>query len=165
MGLDESDMADLQMLWYKHVKDMIAQYGLMNVGVFSTEDDPGPNFTYTIGLHEKYGFELVVFGLPHEIAGYVFNTIAEALAEGKTLKVDELDDRWVNMPVKFMETDESVHGYVVQADQYYQQKVRVLQLVVPDKNGKFFDDLEYDHSYMSPRQILCTRTQLPSRLH
>lgn len=163
---DDQAMDDsLHLLWAQGLKKKIEEYGHAVVGVFGTEEDPGPPFTYTIGLTEKYGFELLVFGIPNQYAGMMLNDIANKLASGETLNLNSLDDRWANMPVKFMEADQSVHGYTVQADQYYGQNVRVLQIVLPDKTGKFFDEAGYDHEYMNIRQPICTTTQPQSQLH
>lgn len=162
---DEAMDEMLSDLWYNDVQKKIKEYGLAVIGVFGTEEDPGPPFTYSIGLSEKYGFELVVFGMPNQYAGMMLNDIAAKLAVGETLNLNVPDDRWANLPVKFMEADESVHGYTVQADRYYQQKVRVLQIVLPDKDGKFFNEEGYDHEYMNIRQPICTTTQHQSQLH
>jgi hypothetical protein len=162
---DEAMGESMHMLWAQGVKQKIDEFGHAVIGVFSTEDAPGPPFTYTIGMFEKYGFEILVFGIPHQFAGMILNDIGDMLRDGGKFDLNTPDDRWANMPVKFMETDDTAHGFVVQADNYYEQKVRVLQLVLPDKNGKFFDEAGYDHEYMSHRQPICTTTQHLSQLH
>lgn len=48
-----------------------------------------------------------------------------------------------------------LHGeFVCQADNFYGKKVRVVQLVMCDRAGRFPGHSEFDHDYMDPRQRL-----------
>lgn len=136
--------------WYASLTTNIAKYGHQLIGVF----DCVPNFTYSIGLSSKYGFEIIVIGLPPTMAGALINDVAEDLAQGLKIVPGVAYDKWANLPCKFMEAGDSVRGYVCQADRYYGKNVKVLQFVIPDKEGRFSDDEGYDSEYMNPRQPL-----------
>lgn len=148
-ALGESGIAG----WYGGIATTIAQYGHQLISVFATPDDPGPPFTYTIGLSQKYGTELIIFGLRPEFAARALNTIAERL-KTETIEAGAQMDIDFTFPLMFKIADERARGYVCQADQYYERDVPVLQVVLPDKNGKYPGDLEYDVEYMGPRQPL-----------
>jgi hypothetical protein len=150
--------------WHAQITTNIAKYGFQMVGVFGTPDDPGPSFTYTIGLEPKYGFELIIFGLPHDFAAHVIHDMVNALKSGQTIETDVKDDRWfamlgedgekINAKCLFKECDSRARGYVYQADRYYERDVRVLQIVITDKHGKFPGEDGYDEEYMGIRQPL-----------
>lgn len=121
------------------------------IGVF----DAQPSFLYTIGLTVPCGFELIETGLPIKTAHIVLNTIALAiLNDGETIELDKNDERWTNMPVRFRETSNKVREYVCQADQFYYRDVRVLQMVLCDRNGKFPGEPGFDADYMATRQTI-----------
>lgn len=136
--------------WHATITTNIAKFGQQLIGVFDTQ----PGFTYTIGLDHKHGFELIVFGLPYQIAGFILNDIAAKLAAGETLELDKPDDRWANLPCLFKEADDRARGYVCQADRYFDKPVRTIQLVLPDRNGKFPGEEGFDEEHMGPRQVL-----------
>lgn len=141
--------------WATKLTIAIAQYGQQLIGVFGTSEEPAPNFTYTIGLHPKFGFELIAVGLPHHSAAVILNSIGAELRADAKIELDVPDDRWANLPLMFKETSSNkVRDYVCQADHFYETKVRVLQLVLPDKYGKFPAEAGYDSEYMNKRQII-----------
>ncbi len=136
--------------WLESITTIIAKYGCQIIGVH----DISPSFTYTIGLHSKFGFEIIVFGLPYAVAGMILNDIHDALASGQTIECDVPDPRWANLPCMFKVASQAARGYVCQADNYYEQPVKVLQLVLPDKDGKFPGEEGFDLQYMGVRQTL-----------
>ena len=116
-------------------------------------------FAYTIGLFsdEAFGYELLMVGLRPDLACMIINDIAQRVRAGEKIEFDTPDARWANLPLQFKRTDEGGDlrtEYFVQADQYYGTQVPVVQLVMPDRNGKFPGDAEYDSAYMNPRQAL-----------
>lgn len=128
----------------------IETHGVSLVGVAS--DGESPQFTYTIGLTARFGFEILVFGLPPHFAGYILNDVTQELITGGVIGLDAPDDRWANMPLLFKEANQHAHDYVVQADNIYGRDVRVLQMVLPDKEGHFPGDRAFDYAYMGKRQ-------------
>jgi len=116
-----------------------------------------PSFSYTIGLSEKVGHELIVVGLPYQYAHPILNQIAmEHLLKGGTLEIDKPDDRFANLPVKFQVCEQDlVKVYGVQAFNYYGvEELQFIQMVMCDRDARFPEDENYDIKYMGPRQPL-----------
>lgn len=148
--LDKHSMDD----YLQAVSQNIEEYGLHLVGVFST-DEPGPNFTYTIGLLESTGFELLVYGLPHEIAAVVLNQIGEHVRACESLSLDTPDHRFTNLPVKFVKCGPRAQEVNGMARRYHgADHVPMVQIVLCDRDGLFPDDPHFDHAYMDHRQPL-----------
>jgi hypothetical protein len=124
-----------------------------------------PPFTYTVGLSPVVGYEILIVGMRHELAGLVLNDIAEALHAGSALAVDVPDDRWCTAPVVFKRADSPlVHSeYVCVADWYYERDgTPVLQMVMSDRAGLFPWHAGFDHAYMDPRQPRLWTERTPS---
>ena len=51
------------------------------IGVFSTPEDPGPSFAYTVGLSGKGLPELAIYGLHAQIAHSLLNEVARRMVE------------------------------------------------------------------------------------
>lgn len=129
------------------IKSLIDTHGHMMIGVAATQP-----FTYTIGLHEKHGFELIIVGLRYEYAGEMLNEVAEFI-KTHTLEMGRPYENFANMPNVFRECDPAkVAEYVVQAENYYGKPVKVVQFVMCDRQGRFPEDPAYDHtSACSPK--------------
>ncbi len=68
----------------------IAAHGWTVIGVFSTPEDPGPSFAYTVGLSGKGLPELAIYGLQAQIAHSVLNEVARRMVEsGSALQSGE----------------------------------------------------------------------------
>lgn len=137
--------------FYDAIRENIRRTGLHIQGVFGGGDNPG--FTYTIGLHEKLGYELIVFGIPFEAAAHVMNEIS--LRE-TPLELDVPDKDYFNLPVMFRRCEwEKVVDYAVQAFEFYGEgDIPFVQIVLCDKEGKFPEDMAFDHAYMDDKQPL-----------
>jgi hypothetical protein len=98
-------------------------------------------FSYTIGLFRSYGHpELLIYGLPREVAHAVLTIAAKAAASGNPLSLDEPTDELLEgypcvfMPVPLHEYQEHV-GF---ARWYYDgDGFPVQQIVWPSKSGLF----------------------------
>jgi len=119
--------------------DDIQKYGWHCLNVLA--DDGHEPFSYTIGLFHTYGYpELLIYGLPRDVAHSVLTIAADAVAGGKPLDVleptDELieDYRCVFVPVPLAEYPEHF-GF---ARWYYEgDTFPVQQVVWPSKVGLF----------------------------
>jgi hypothetical protein len=133
------------------ILENIAKHGVQLIGVTDTQ----PSFTYTIGLHAKFGFELIVVGLPYQYAGHILNEIA---AKDMPPELGMPNTEYTNLPVMFMECTVSLgplhDDFVCQADRFYGKEVKVVQMVMCDRQCRFPGHSEYDHEYMDPRQRL-----------
>jgi len=133
------------------VADNIGRHGQHLVGV--TGNQP---FTYTVGLLPRWGFELIVFGLPHTHAGTILNTISLRLRQGLTLEFNKPDLRFTNVPIKFIKCGPKAQEFVGVARRYYAVgfDVPVVQIIVCDRAGKFPGEPGFDHERMDPLQPL-----------
>lgn len=133
------------------ILENIAKHGVQLIGV----TDARPGFTYTIGLTAKFGFEIIVVGLPFQYAGNILNRIA---AKDMPPELDVPNSEYTNLPIMFKECNVSMgplhDEFVVQADVFYGKEVKVVQLVMCDREARFPGHSEYDHEYMDPRQRL-----------
>jgi hypothetical protein len=108
--------------------------------------------SYTIGLTSEFGFEVIIFGLRPESAKVMLNSLAARLRDYQEFNLDVPDDRFSNFPVMFKKCNQTVHEYVVQADEFYGKEIPVIQMILSDRNGRFPGDKDYDHAYMDARQ-------------
>jgi Domain of unknown function (DUF4262) len=133
------------------ILETIAKHGHQLIGVGG--EGSSPPFIYTIGLTATHGCELLVVGLPIKY-GSIVNDVARALP----LPLNEPLTQFANMPLMLRRCNynhEQLHGEIVcQADHFYGKRVNVVQIVMPDREGRFPEHVEYDHDYMDPRQTL-----------
>jgi hypothetical protein len=141
------------------IKEHIASTGLSVMGVSAD-----PTFSYTIGLLERYGYELIVVGLRAQYAQIIFNEIAHEWLPKGPLAVNVPVLGLASMPTMFrMCSPELVKDYGVQAFVYHQRdSVPFLQMVLPDRAGRFPHDPDYDVEHMGPLQTLLYKQ--PGRL-
>lgn len=148
--------------FFEDVAKTIATHGFQVIGVFDPSGD-GPSFSYTIGLSGGGDAEVIVIGLPPRMAHEILSMIhAKYHKAGVELPVDVKVAELANLPVIFRECDQSKSNvYHTGATHYYGGDVKVVQMVIPDAEGKFPEDAEYDHAYMDIRQpLLYTRKNL-----
>jgi hypothetical protein len=136
----------------------IEEFGHSLIGVFGTEEHPGPSFTYSIGLNSVGWPELIMVGMNHYFAGTLINdAVAKYRKMEKPPKAGDVVDDIANLPLLFMECGDWVmEEYTTMAANRAQSRgeppVRVLQMVIPDREGLFPWQQGYDHDYMDPRQ-------------
>ena len=103
--------------------------------------DGQPCFSYTIGLFQSFGYpELMIIGLPSDVAHGVLSVAANAAHEGKPLNVDEPIDSLVEgYSCVFVKVPEESYGqYVLSASWYYEGNAFPLyQVVWPSEEGRF----------------------------
>lgn len=131
----------------------VADHGQHIVGVLS--DGQAPHFTYTVGLFPVLGFELVVFGLSHEVAQVVLNDIGTRARAGEAMGLNVPDERFFNLPVKLIACGpkaQEVNGVACRF--YARDEVPMVQIVLCDPSGLFPGDAGFDYEFMSERQPL-----------
>lgn len=118
------------------------------VGVFPTKDDPGPHFTYSVGLEwfRKHP-EILVVGLPPTIAGGLINTAVNSYlldAEpGFQFEVGKSYDEIIHgYPARFAHVGQAHLDQHITVSRVLQPgtEVRCLQLLWPDREGRFPDE-------------------------
>lgn len=142
--LEDHDFADLM----QQVQRNINEYGVHLTGVGAI-----PSFTYTTGMYQKFGYELLVYGLPPHYAAQILNDIYQA-ALHDPLKMDVPDDRFTNLPVVFKKCSDEVQEINGVSSRFYgKKKIPMVQVVMCDKAGKFPWEQGFDHEYMDVRQL------------
>lgn len=135
------------------IRATIEKHGFMVQGVFPTEDNPSPYFAYSIGLRDKYGFDLILVGLPLPMAGAIINDVAALLDNGIALNVPV--EGILMVPLMFKDcAPELVKDYAVQAEVYYGGPTRFIQILWPDTNSKFPSDPQFDSAKYGEMQRL-----------
>ena len=131
-ALDEHDQKFL---------DIIDEHGwhVMCVG----GDAESPSFTYSTGIFALTGRpELIVFGLPMEVAHSVVNEYANRLRQGETILVGDFYQNFLEgHPVTFMavEDEDSIKQHATWTDWFYDRRpFPLLQLVYPDSRSGAF---------------------------
>ena len=125
-----------------HERNFVAK--VREHGWFATHvagDKEGPRFAYTTGFGLKLGFpELVVLGLPRNIAHDSFWHIYRQLEAGKRFGIGTReDDIFENLPAVLLPV--SVQHYREHLGWsrwfYGNDEFECLQLIVPDADGRF----------------------------
>jgi hypothetical protein len=123
----------------KQVLSEIEKYGWHVVQVL--EDEEGPAFAFSIGLfHTLKHPEVIIFGLPLEIAHQLINNMGQAVKSGQNyLPGHEYDDILEGYNCSFIEVDiEWYSEYLGYATWFYKgQNFPVVQCVWPDKQQRY----------------------------
>lgn len=123
-----------ELAYYAGIEAAIDKYGWLVQGVAAN-----PAFVYTIGLHRRDLPELLFIGNMHpDLMKHLLNTVGlQISAEGEPAP-GVLEIGWT-MPAKIRECGARAKAdYTVQAGQFHgTEDYRVLQVLVPDKQGRF----------------------------
>jgi hypothetical protein len=132
---------------------MIAKYGWAVQGVFGS--DNSPPFSYTVGLSAKGYPEIIMFGLPMEIAHRFLNDMGRRFTNSGVPALDtDLDDVAEGFPARLVPAPRS------EADQYMYAVLHrfpdytALQLVWPDKNRRWPWDSGFEPSLVKQQPVL-----------
>lgn len=125
---------------------VIAEHGWMVQGVFPRAGDEGTPFSYTVGLTAAGLPELVISGLPAELAGELLNTAAHQSLTTEFTAGQVLTDA-ASVPLRVVEAPAAE---VNVAHRLYPGSVRALQLVWPDAAGVFPGDPGWSHGDAQP---------------
>ena len=105
------------------------------------EDDDGPAFDYTVGLQHSFGHpELIVVGLPLEVAHAVLNVAGQLIRRGvRYSEGPDFDDILENRACVFRTMPESRYrDYLGWALWFYDgASFPALQLIWPDPQGRW----------------------------
>lgn len=121
------------------VREKILEYGHTVIGVFPTQDAPGVPFAYTVGRTLKQRPELLITGaLPMQTMQGILNGAAEvdddAPLEADTLRKDILGN---DLLVKVVTVDPRAAEMFAAFREFGEENVTALQIIWPDKNGRF----------------------------
>ncbi len=121
------------------VLDEVAEHGVHIVHV--DEDDDAPCYSYTVGMpHSFEQPEVIVFGLPREIAADLLDAVADEAADGAAFAADGQRDGLLHgYPVKFVAVPRTCYReYLATAVWAHESEdFACLQVVWPDKQGRW----------------------------
>lgn len=122
------------------IQDSIDEFGCQIMQVAG--DNYLPSFAYTIGLHQQHNHpEIICFGLSEEVMEALLNNAKERIEDGIILEANKKYKDFLSngVEVYFLPVDKAyLKDYMGYAEWFYgEEEFDVLQLVWPDKKGKF----------------------------
>ena len=117
------------------ITDLIKEHGHALQGVFG--DEEGETFTYTVGMAGVDHPELILFGLPIEIAGALLNDIAARVRDGARFASGQVvNDLVRDYPVVLIGVEDTTEHLTVANSLYGNvHPITALQIVFPDVDG------------------------------
>lgn len=124
------------------IRKCVKEFGWAVQLVEEGEGPSEPAFAYTIGLHHNFGHpELIILGQPNKLMHAALNDIGDRIKQGaRFASGDSLEEVIEGYPVRLREVEsrESFKVHVGYALWFYAgQPFRLLQVVWPDKDGRF----------------------------
>lgn len=131
--------------------------GFSMIHVFGSEDCA--SFTYTIGMVHKGLPDLIMFGVPMQFIGMVWNQYYDELITGRREPILGLNDDFFNLPIYALECDPAkvIEKYGLQAANFAEAigvPARFNQWVFSDKEGKFPWDADFAEEFKGMQPIL-----------
>ena len=120
----------------------IVEYGVHIVHVgHDAEDEGGPVYSYTVGLwHSFEQPEVIVFGLPEEVAAELLDAVTDEVAEGERFLAGTRHEGLLqDYAVRFLGLADAVRDeHLARALWAYAgEPFAAVQLVYPDKQGRW----------------------------
>lgn len=139
-------------------EEIISRMGWMVQGVFPTRENPGPDFSYSIGLHEQGVHELIIMGLPMQVAGPLINAVATSLLEAK-VKGESYNTTFTHpawpMPFALVEVPaQKASDYATGAHNRSKGQAQYIQIIWPDKQNRFPWHPDAEQSYRDAQLML-----------
>lgn len=132
--------------YFKRVYENIKTKGFHTTTVL--EEMNFTPFAYSTGIYENFKIpELIISGLGPNFSGELIEKYAEKYKFGNVpinTKIENLTERF---PVYFIEVDnENLSEYILSSIEYYKNReYQYLQLIFPDLNMYFPNEIEYDY--------------------
>lgn len=131
---------------------LIDKFGHAVQGVFG--DETSLPFSYSVGRIERDAPEFLVFSLPQDAAMWLINEIVEAYPVGSTISPGQIHDLG-HIKVRFDLAEGAENTHLFQAASRLERQIArklakrppvitIYQIVWPDKQGKFPDEVGYD---------------------
>lgn len=140
-----------------HMEALIAEYGMAVNPVSPSEESPP--FAYTVGQQPKGLPELIVFGLPPEVAGAMLYTLAGHMeaedAAGRAVGAGFISVPDVPVRTALLDvTVEAASEYATVAHDRSDGLATYLQVVWPDESGLFPWETGYDAELRQYQRML-----------
>lgn len=146
----------------RQLEELIARHGVAVITVGPARD--APSFSYTVGLSDDGLPELLVLGLPAEVAQPVLNTLAARLRREGALRLNEpLTDVFAGTTAVLHEVPLARSAPYVRVAAHRRAGVlRVLQLIWPDAAGRFPWQAGCEPSFLAAQPLLSADRALPA---
>lgn len=137
---------DKKEIYFKRVYDNIKNIGYHTTAIM--EEENFTPFAYSTGIFENFEIpELFISGLGPNLSGELIKNYAEKFKFGKiplNKRIDNLSDKF---PVYLIKIDKrDLAEYVLTSIEFYKdRKYEYFQLIFPDLNGKFPNEVDYDY--------------------
>ncbi len=139
--------------------DDIEEHGVHVVHV--PGDDDVPQFSFSVGLwHSFEQPEVIVFGLPPDIAHELLNVVADEAGEGKSFLADSRHEGLLhNYPVRFFAVPKALYADFLGSARwaYEGDDFPAVQLVWPDKQGRWPWDAGVREVFRDSQPVLARR--------
>ncbi|MDO8331358.1 MAG: DUF4262 domain-containing protein [Fluviicoccus sp.] len=136
----------------------VEQYGLHILGIFAEDNEP--EYAFSVGLYYRYRHpEILLIGLNSNTAKDLINDVAALIQEGATFQPGNIYDEIIRgYPVTFIAVDFAHYReYLGYANWFYRSlpaPYPALQMVWPDKEGRFPWQSGYDESFRHVQPLL-----------
>lgn len=136
----------------------VARYGWHVPHIFA--DESGPGYSFSVGFYLKFGHpEILVMGLSQPVATQFINLIGGHLSTGRVFRPRErTNDLAQGFECSFIpiaiEHYQYYLGYNIWFYRSLKQPFPALQLVWPDKQGRFPWESDYDQRFFSLQKLL-----------
>lgn len=138
----------------------IARYGWHCQMVFPVQGQPGTPFAYTVGLMERYEHpELLVSGLPSEIAHQVLALAVEAIQGGKFFMHGDRSDRIARgyeVAFRTIPVNHSSYPLGMANLHYGRRDYTALQIVFQDAGHRYPWDPECSPTFQKTQDVITT---------
>jgi hypothetical protein len=150
----------------EHDRKLLADVGRHGWHVIAVgEDEEGPGFAYTIGLHRSFGHpEVIVFGLPVPVLHRVVNAVGEQVRSGERFgHLDESGDVLDGYNVAFRAVERRHYpDYLGYARWFYHgDDFPALQCVWPDSRHRYPWHPEFTAAFAQRQPLLSDDTSWP----
>lgn len=139
------------------LEKVISQFGMAVQPIAPSAESPP--FSYSIGQHAKGLPELIVFGMPPPIAASLLYELAEYMedeqAAGRTVGPGTVKLEGCEMPGALVEVPTAVAAeYATAAHDRSEGKATLIQVVWPDKEGRFPWQPGYDKRFLRVQRVI-----------
>lgn len=133
----------------RKVVDDVAKQGWAATHVFAGENST--SFTYSIGFHATYQHpEVVILNMPYKVAHGLLAIIAERLARGARFTEPGIEYSEIVGNGYSVRFDPTVRDECYLAHWHSDDECSVMQMLWPDKAGKYPDEDNYDERMVQP---------------
>ena len=132
--------------YFEKVDENIKKIGYNMTFVFA---DKTPSFCYSTGVYKSFGIpEIFISSLPENLSFELVKNYVDKFKESKSMELNEkLDDLCDRFPVYLIDVPtDKLKDYVLTSIRVYDgEKYKYIQLIYPDTEGHFPNDLGYNY--------------------